>query len=102
MPDPSATAGALILVVPLPWELRAGRTVSRVIADVEEALQRTEGNFTGGLIEGEMRLFDKIEEVAVSVVHFDDAPAAGKGFREAGSLCHQPASAISLGSRKRL
>ncbi len=58
-------------------KLRAGRTVSRAVADVEKALQRTEGDFTIGLtLEGEMRLFDKIEEVAVPVVHFGDAPAA--------------------------
>ena len=49
-----------------------------------------------------MRLFDKIEEVAVPVVHFDDAPATGKGLGEAGHLGHQPASTISLGSRTRL
>jgi len=48
----------------LPRELGAGRTVSRAVADIEEALQRTEGNFTVGLaLEGEMRLFDEIEEV---------------------------------------
>jgi hypothetical protein len=49
-----------------------------------------------------MRLFDKIEEVAVPVVHFDDTPAAGKGVGDAGHRGHQPASAISLGSRTRL
>jgi hypothetical protein len=36
------------------------------------------------------------------LVHFDDAPAAGKGLGEAGHLGHQQASAISLGSRTRL
>ena len=87
--NPSATAGGVILVVSFPRELRAGRTVSRTVADVEKALQRAEGNFTVGLtLEGEMRLFDKIEEVAVPVVHFDDAPAASKGLGEAGYLGH--------------
>lgn len=56
--------------------------VSRAITDVKEALRRTEDNFTVGLaLEGEMRLFDKIEEVPVPVVRFDDAPAANKGLR---------------------
>ena len=56
----------------------------------------------GLALEGEMRLFDKIEEVAVPDVHLDDAPAADKGLGEAGHLGHQPVSAISLGSRTRL
>ena len=55
-------------------ELRAGRTVSGAVANVEKALQRTEGNFNVGLtLEGEMRLFEKIEEAAVPVVQFHDA-----------------------------
>lgn len=39
-------------------------------------------------MEGEICLFDKIEEVAVLVVHLDDAPAADKGLGEAGHLGH--------------
>src|SRR4051794_32927711 len=100
--DPSATADGIILVVPLPGELGAGRTVSCAVADVQE-VQRAEGNFpVGHTLEGEMRLLDKIEEVAVPVAHFDDTPASGKGLGEAGHLGHQPAPATSLGSRTRL
>jgi hypothetical protein len=67
------------------------------------SLSSTEGDFTVRLaLEGERRLFAKIEEVAVPVVHFDDAPAADKDLGEAGNLGYQPASAISLGSRTRL
>lgn len=46
---------------------------SRVpVAHVQEALESSEGDFA---LEGEMRLFDKIEEVAVPDVHLDDAQA---------------------------
>lgn len=57
------------------------------VADVEKAVQRTEGDFTDGLaIEGERRLFVKIAGLAVPLVHLDDAPAAGKDLGEAGTL----------------
>lgn len=69
--------------------------------DLENALQRTERNFTGLLLESEVRLFDEIEEVAVPVVHFNDVPAAGNGLGQAGNLGDQPLPALSLGSRTR-
>ena len=45
-------------------------------------------DFTGDVDLDLQDLFDKIEEVAVPVVHFDDAPAASKGLGEAGYLGH--------------
>ena len=58
---PSATAGGIILVVSLPRELRAGGTVSCTVADVEEALERAEGDRRA--LKREVRLLDKVEDV---------------------------------------
>ncbi|MCG2632630.1 MULTISPECIES: hypothetical protein [Bradyrhizobium] len=43
------------------------------MAAIKEALQGSEGTFVVGLVlEGEMRLFDKIEKLSVPVVHLDN------------------------------
>ena len=100
--SPSATAGRVVLVVTFPRELCTGCAVSRAVADIEDALQRAEGDLAvGSAPEGEMRLFDEIEEVFVPDIRLDDAPAAGKGLGEGGNLGHQPGPAISFGSRTR-
>ena len=92
-----------------PGELGAGCVVPRAVAGIEEAFQRAEGDFAIRCAgEGEVRLFDEIEEVGVPYNHLGpragpgDAPAAGEGLRKGGNLGHQPASARSLGSRTRL
>ena len=101
--DPSATAGGVILIVPFPRELREGRTVAGAVANIEEALQRTEGNLAvRPALKGEMCLFDEIEEVIVPDIHLDDAPATGKCFGEGGDLRHQPVSESNFGNRTRL
>lgn len=77
--------------------------MSGAVAHVQEAPESPEGDFAVGLAVGsEMRLFDKVERVAVSVVNLDDAPQANKGLGEAEQLGHQPVSAINLSSRTRL
>ena len=103
MIDPSAAASRIILVVSFPREFRAGRAVSRAVADIEEALQRAEGDLAvRRAFERQMRLFDEIEEIVVPDIHLDDAPAAGKGLCEGWNLGHQLVSAMSFGSRTRL
>ena len=84
--NPSATAGGVILIVPLPRELRQGRTVAGAVANIEEALQRTEGNLAGPTLKGEMCLFDEIEEVIVPDIHLDDAPATGNALARAATF----------------
>ncbi len=86
-----------------PRELRAGGSVARAVADVEEALERTEGDFAVSCaVEGEVRFLNEVEEVVVPIVHLDDAPAAGEGLGEGGNPGHQPVPVMSLGSRTRL
>ena len=73
------------------------------LADVEEALERAEGDLAiRRSLEVEIFFLDQIEEVIVSVVHFDDAPAVGEDRGEGGNPGHQPVSTMSLGSRTRL
>lgn len=59
------------------------RSVAGAVAHVQEALESPKRDFAIGLAleDGEMRLFDKIEEVAVQDVHLEDAPAAGRPWR---------------------
>lgn len=64
--DPSATASGIIFVVSFPGELRAGRSLACAVADIEEALERAEGDLAiGRALEGEMRLLEEIEVVGV-------------------------------------
>ena len=77
----------------------------QLVADIEEALQRAEGDLAvGRAFEGQMRLLDEIEEVVIPDIHLDDAPASGKRLGEGGnpwpSAGHKGAS--SFGSRTRL
>src|ERR1700722_1993319 len=101
--SPPTAAGWVVLIMSFPRELRAGGAVAGAVADIEEALQRAEGDLAvGRAFEGQMRLLDEIEEVVVPDIHLDDAPASGKRLGEGGNPGHQPGSASSLGSRTRL
>ena len=100
---PSATAGWVVLVIAFPGELGAGRSVTRAVANVEEAGEGSKDDLAiRAALERDVRLLDKVEEVIAPSVHLDDAPTTGEGFCEGGDLGHQQASASSLGRRTRL
>lgn len=101
---PSATTSGMSLVVTLPREFRAGRAVSRAVADIKEAFEGAEADLAvRRAFERQMRLFDEIEEIVVPNIHFDDMPATGKGHGDGENLGHVSWSpAMSFGSRTRL
>ena len=91
--NPSTTGGRVVLIISLPRELRARRTVAGAVANIEEALQCAEGDFAvRRAFECQMRRLDEIKEVFVPNVRLDDAPATDKSLGDGGKLCHQPFS----------
>lgn len=72
-----------------PREFRAGRAVSRAVADIKEAFEGAEADFAARrAFERQMRLFDEIEEIVVPDIHFDDTPATGKGLGDGWNRGH--------------
>lgn len=69
--NPSTTGGRVVLIISLPRELRARRTVAGAVANIEEAVQCAEGDFTvRRAFECQKRRLDEIK-VLVSNVHLD-------------------------------
>ena len=99
---PSAAGGGVVLIEPLPGELRTGGAVACAVSDVEGALHRDEHDLAvGGAIEGDMGP-SPCRELVVPVVHLDDAPAAGEDLCGGWVLGHQPVSARRRGRHTRL
>src|SRR5215213_6932903 len=70
-------------------ELGTGRPVARAIAHIQKALERSEDDLAVRRSrEGEVRLFNEIEDIAVPGGHLDKAPASGKRLGEGGHLRH--------------
>ena len=100
---PPAPAGGIVVVLALPGELGTGRSVTRAVAHVQEALKGTEDDFSVRRpCEGDVRLFDEIEEGVVPGVHLDDAPASGKRLGKARDLRHHAPAPNRRGRRTRL
>ena len=98
--DPSAAAGRIVVVVALPREPGACRAVAGAIANVEEALSAPKAiSPSAAPSNSRCACSTRSRTSLVPDVHLDDAPAASKGLREGGHLCHHPVSAISFGSR---
>jgi hypothetical protein len=89
--NPSTTGGRVVLIISLPRELCARRTVAGAVANIEEAPQRAEGDFAvRRAFECQMRRLDEIKEVVVPNVHLDDTPATGKSLGEGKSFAINP------------
>src|SRR4051794_21459649 len=99
---PPAPTGGIVVVLALPRELGTGRSVTRAIAHVQKALEGTEDNLAVRRpCEGDVRLFDEIEERIVPRVHLDDAPASGKTpWRRQGPLASHARSGGDSAQRR--
>ena len=84
--SPPTAAGWVVLIMSFPRELRAGGAVAGAVEDIEEALQRAEGDlavgraFEGG---GKSRLSWKITADAVLSVKAKPKQRAGREVADA-------------------
>jgi hypothetical protein len=85
--NPSMTRGWVLLIIPLPRQLRAGRTVASAVANIEEALFAVRRAF-----ECQMRSLDEIKQVFVpnSISTIRRRPA--RTLAKAGSFATNPFS----------
>src|SRR5215213_7434869 len=84
-------------------ELGTGRPVARAIAHIQKALERSEDDLAARLSrEGEVRLFNEVEDIAVPGIHLDNAPASGKRLGEGGPLRHHAFPPKRRGRRTKL
>lgn len=88
--------------MPFPLELRVAPNHPRAVMNFEEPFSAPKAILASVGLEGEMPLSEEIEEIAVPVVHFNDASAVGKGLGEAEHRAHHAAPPMSLSSRTRL
>ena len=71
--------------------------------NIEICGEGTENDFSVlAAAEGDVSGVDEIEELVVSNICLDDAPAAGESLGKGRHLGHQPAPANSFGRRTRL
>ena len=102
--DPPAAGALVAFIDALPGELGDQSAGAGVIADVEPGLDGDEAHLAFRAIDHKIGGLDEVERLGIPEIHLGDAPTALERRCQRRELLarHQPAPAISFGSRTRL